>query len=150
MEKTFVMIKPDGVQRRLIGEIISRFEKAGIKIVAMKFLSVSKEMAEKHYAIHKGKPFYESLISYITSGPVCTMVLEGNNVVERVRKMVGATDPGEAMPGTIRGDYAQEIGRNIVHASDSSRTAQQEIALWFSERDIIDYTLTDEKWLFEE
>ena len=150
MEKTFVMIKPDGVQRRLIGEIISRFEKAGIKIVAMKFLSVSKEMAEKHYAIHKGKPFYESLISYITSGPVCAMVLEGNNVVERVRKMVGATDPGEAMPGTIRGDYAQEIGRNIVHASDSSRTAQQEIALWFSERDIIDYTLTDEKWLFEE
>ncbi|KAA0003867.1 MAG: nucleoside-diphosphate kinase [Thermoplasmata archaeon] len=149
MERTFVMIKPDGVQRRLIGEIISRFEKVGIKIVAMKFISVSKEMAERHYAIHKGKPFYESLISYITSGPVVVMILEGNNVIERVRKMVGATDPNDAMPGTIRGDYAQEIGRNIVHASDSLKTAQQEIKLWFSKEEIIEYALTDEKWLFE-
>ncbi len=144
-----MMIKPDGVQRRLMGEIISRFEKAGIKIVAMKFLSVSREMAERHYAIHKGKRFYESLIAYITSGPVLIMILEGSNVIERVRKMVGATDPNEALSGTIRGDYAQEIGRNIVHASDSPKTAQQEIALWFSEKEIIDYALTDEKWLFE-
>ncbi len=149
MEKTFVMIKPDGIQRRLIGDIIARFEKAGIKIVAMKFLMVSKKMAEKHYAIHKGKPFYDGLIKYITSGPVVAMVLEGNNVIERVRKMVGATDPKDAMPGTIRGDYAQEIGRNIVHASDSLKTAQHEIKLWFSKEEIVDYSLTDEKWLFE-
>jgi len=149
MEKTFVMIKPDGIQRRLVGNIIARFEKAGIKIVAMKFLRISKKMAEKHYAIHKGKPFYDGLIKYITSGPVLAMVLEGNNVIERVRKMVGATDPKDAMPGTIRGDYAQEIGRNIVHASDSLKTAQHEIKLWFNEEEIVDYSLTDEKWLFE-
>ncbi|RLF46018.1 MAG: nucleoside-diphosphate kinase, partial [Thermoplasmata archaeon] len=107
MERTFVMIKPDGVQRRLVGKIIERFEEAGIKIVAMKFLSVSKELAEKHYAIHKGKPFYDGLIEFITSGPVVAMILEGKNVIDRVRTMAGPTDPNEAMPGTIRGDYAQ-------------------------------------------
>ena len=144
-----MMIKPDGVQRRLMGEIISRFEKGGIKIVAMKFLSVSREMAERHYAIHKGKKFYENLIAYITSGPVLVMILEGNNVIKKVRKMVGATDPNEAESGTIRGAYAQEIGRNIVHASDSPETAQQEIALWFREKEVVMHTRTDEKWLFE-
>ena len=109
MERTFVMIKPDGVQRRLIGRVIQRFEEAGLKIVAMKFMAVSKELAEKHYEVHKGKPFYEGLIKYITSGPVVAMVIEGMNVIERVRNMVGATDPQKAMPGTIRGDFSSSI-----------------------------------------
>ncbi|MEA2054561.1 MAG: nucleoside-diphosphate kinase [Candidatus Thermoplasmatota archaeon] len=148
-ERTFVMVKPDGVQRRLAGKIIERFEGAGLKIAAIKFMSVSKELAEKHYAIHKGKPFYDGLIEYITSGPVLAMVLEGNNVIGRVRAMVGSTNPDEAMPGTIRGDYAQEIGRNIVHASDSEEMAKHEIALWFSPQEIISYKMTDEDWLFE-
>jgi len=137
IERTFVMIKPDGVQRRLVGKIIERFERAGIKIVAMKFLSVSKELAEKHYAIHKGKPFYDGLIEYITSG-----------VIDRVRTMVGPTDPNEAMPGTIRGDYAQETRKNIVHASDSKETAKHEIALWFSPDELISYKMSDDEWLF--
>lgn len=147
IERTFVMIKPDGVQRRLVGKIIGRFEEAGIKIVAMKFLSVSKELAEKHYAIHKGKPFYDGLIEFITSGPVVAMILEGKNVIDRVRTMAGPTDPNEAMPGTIRGDYAQETRKNIVHASDSRETAEHEISLWFSPDEIISYKMSDEKWL---
>jgi len=148
MERTFVMIKPDGVQRRLVGKIIERFERAGMKIIAMKFLSVSDEMAERHYAVHKEKPFYEGLIEYITSGPVVAMVLEGNNAIDRVRAMVGSTNPSEAMPGTIRGDYAQETRKNIVHASDSKETAEHEIELWFSPDEIISYKMSDDKWLF--
>jgi len=149
MERTFVMIKPDGIQRRLVGRILQKFEDAGIKIVAMKFLKVSRELAEKHYEIHKGKKFYKSLIEYITSSPVLAMVLEGENVVERVRKMVGATNPMDAMPGTIRGDFCQNIGRNIIHASDGKETASKEISLWFSENEIISYKMDDEKWLYE-
>ncbi len=149
MERTFVMIKPDGVQRRLIGKILQRFEEAGLKIVAMKFLKVTQELAEKHYEIHKGKPFYESLIKYITSGPVLAMVIEGQNAIERIRKMVGATDPQKAMPGTIRGDFCQHIGRNIIHASDAKETAEKEINLWFNKDEIIDYKMDDEKWLYE-
>ena len=149
MERTFVMIKPDGIQRRLVGRILQRFEDAGIKIVAMKFLKVSRELAEKHYEIHKGKKFYESLIKYITSSPVLAMVLEGENVIERVRKMVGATNPMEAMPGTIRGDFCQNIGRNIIHASDGKETARKEISLWFSDDEIISYEMDDERWLYE-
>ena len=149
MERTFVMIKPDGVQRRLVGKIIQRFEQAGLKIVAMKFLSVSKQLAEKHYEVHKGKPFYEGLIKYITSGPVVAMVVEGMNVIERVRNLVGVTDPQKAMPGTIRGDFAQHIGRNIIHASDSKETAEKEIKLWFSKDEIIDYKMSDEEWIYE-
>lgn len=148
-ERTFVMVKPDGVQRRLAGKIIARFEQVGLKIVALKFMSVSRRLAERHYAVHKGKPFYQGLIDYITSGPVLAMVLEGNNVISRVRTMVGATDPGQASPGTIRGDYAQEIGRNIVHASDSPETAQKEIGLWFLPEEIVDYEMSDRTWLFE-
>jgi len=150
MQHTFVMVKPDGVQRRLAGRIIARFEQAGISIAAMKFMSVSRELAQRHYAVHKGKPFYESLIDYITSGPVLAMVLEGDSVIERVRRMVGATDPQEAEPGTIRGDYAQDIGRNIVHASDSPETARDEIALWFDDDEIVDYEMTDHCWLHGE
>lgn len=149
MERTFVMIKPDGVQRRLVGKIIERFERAGLKIVAMKFIEVSKEMAEKHYEIHKGKPFYEGLIKYITSSPVVAMVIEGENVIERVRTLVGSTDPQKAMPGTIRGDFCQHIGRNIIHASDGEETAEKEIALWFSDDEIVDYSMDDERWVYE-
>ncbi len=149
MERTFVMIKPDGVQRRLIGKILQRFEESGLKIVAMKFLKVSQEMAEKHYEVHQGKPFYESLIKYITSGPVVAMVIEGQNAIERVRKMVGATDPQKAMPGTIRGDFCQHIGRNVIHASDAKETAEKEISLWFSDDEIVSYAMDDEKWIYE-
>lgn len=148
-ERTFVMIKPDGVQRRLIGKVLQRIEESGLKIVAMKFLRVSTKMAERHYEIHKGKPFYEGLIKYITSGPVVAMVVEGENAIENIRKMVGATDPKKAQPGTIRGDYAQHIGRNIIHASDGKETARKEIALWFKEDEIIDYSIDDEKWIYE-
>jgi len=149
MERTFVMIKPDGVQRRLIGKVIERLEQSGLKIVAMKFLHVSKELAEKHYEVHKGKPFYDGLIKYITSGPVVAMVIEGMNAIERIRNLVGVTDPQKAMPGTIRGDFAQHIGRNIIHASDAKETAEKEIKLWFSEDEIIDYEIIDESWVYE-
>ncbi|RLF55132.1 MAG: nucleoside-diphosphate kinase [Thermoplasmata archaeon] len=148
-ERTFVMIKPDAVQRGLIGEIISRFERRGIKIVAMKMLKVDRDLAEKHYAVHRGKPFFEPTVRYITSSPVVAMVLEGYRVIEMVRKMVGKTDPQDAEPGTIRGDLAQFIGRNLVHASDSKETADFEINLWFSKDELCDYKRIDEDWLTE-
>ena len=149
MDRTFVMIKPDGVQRRLVGKIIERFEQAGLKIVAMKFMAVPMKLAEKHYEVHKGKPFYEGLIKYITSGPVVAMVMEGENVIERVRTLVGTTDPQKAAPGTIRGDFCQHIGRNAIHASDGKETAEKEIALWFGDDEIVDYNMDDEKWVYE-
>ena len=148
-EQTFVMIKPDAVQRGLIGSIIHRLEQKGIKIVAMKLVSVNRELAEKHYAIHKGKPFFEPTVSYITSSPVVAMVLEGINAIEMVRNMMGKTDPQKAEPGTIRGDYGQFIGRNIVHGSDSPETAKFEINLWFTPKELANYTRIDEKWLSE-
>jgi len=148
-EKTFVMIKPDGVQRGVIGDIISRFEKKGLKIVAMKFVSVSKELAEKHYGIHKGKPFFKPTVDYITSSPVLAMVLEGNNAINTVRTMMGKTNPQEAAMGTIRGDFGQFIGRNIVHGSDGPDTAEFEINLWFKPEEITSYTRIDEAWLTE-
>lgn len=148
-ERTFVMIKPDAVQRGLIGEIISRFEKKGIKIVAMKMVSVDRELAEKHYSVHKGKPFFEPTVKFIMSSPVVAMVLEGYNVIEMVRKMVGKTNPQDADPGTIRGDYGQHIGRNIIHASDGKETAEYEINLWFNEEEICEYKRIDEEWLTE-
>ena len=149
-EQTFVMIKPDGVQRGLIGNILHRFEKRGIKIVALKMVTVSKKLAEQHYGVHKGKPFFEPTVQYITSSPVVAMVLEGNNVIEIVRSMMGKTNPQEAAPGTIRGDYGQFIGRNIVHGSDSAKTATFEINLWFTPEELASYTRIDEKWLVEE
>ena len=148
-ERTFVMLKPDAIQRKLIGKIILRFEKKGIKIVAMKMVSVSKELAEKHYGIHKGKPFFEPTVKYITSSPVVAMVLEGENVINMVRGMMGKTNPQEASPGTIRGDYGQFIGRNIVHGSDGPDTAEFEINLWFKPEEISEYTRIDETWLTE-
>ena len=148
-ERTFVMIKPDAVQRGLIGEIIRRFEQKGIKIGAMKMVSVSKELAEKHYGIHKGKPFFEPTVKYIMSSPVVAMVLEGINAIEMVREMMGKTDPQKADIGTIRGDFGQFIGRNIVHGSDGPDTAEFEINLWFKPEEISSYTRIDEEWLTE-
>jgi len=148
-ERTFVMIKPDGVQRGLIGDIVSRFEKKGVKIVAMKLVAVSRDLAEKHYGVHRGKPFFEPTVKYITSSPVVAMVLEGNNVIEMVRGMMGKTDPQQAAMGTIRGDFGQFIGRNIVHGSDGPETAEFEINLWFKPRELAEYKRIDEDWLTE-
>ncbi len=148
-ERTLVLIKPDGVHRGLIGRIISRFEEKGLKIVAMKMLHLTKDKAEEHYAQHRGKPFFDGLINYITSAPIVAMVVEGKNVVACIRKMVGATNPQEAEPGTIRFDFAMDIGRNIIHASDSPDTAEREIKLFFDESEIFDYKRIDEEWVYE-
>jgi len=148
-ERTFVMVKPDGVQRGLVGNIVSRFEKKGIKIVAMKMVSVDRKLAEKHYSVHKGKSFFEPTVKYIISSPVVAMVLEGENVINLVRGMMGKTNPQEADMGTIRGDFAQFIGRNIVHGSDGPDTAKFEINLWFKPEELSDYKKIDEDWLKE-
>ncbi len=149
MERTLVLVKPDGVQRGLIGEIISRFERTGLKLVALKMLQMDREMAEKHYAIHQGKPFFEGLVSFITSSPLIAAVFEGKSAVEVVRKMMGATDPVKAAPGTIRGDLALDIGRNVVHGSDSLENAQKEISLFFSPPEIVSYERQVEPWIRE-
>jgi len=148
-ERTFVMIKPDAVQRGLVGDIISRFEQKGVKLVAMKLVSVSRELAEKHYGIHRGKPFFEPTVKYITSSPVVAMILEGNNAIDMVRGMMGATDPQKADVGTIRGDFGQFIGKNIVHGSDGPDTAEFEMNLWFKPMEIANYIRIDEGWLSE-
>lgn len=148
MERTFVIIKPDAVQRGLIGEIVARFERRGLKIVAMQFMQVSEELARKHYAVHEGKPFFNGLIDYIVSAPVVALVLEGTGAVAVVRKMMGATKPGEAEPGTIRADFGLEIGRNLVHGSDGLETAASEIALWFGE-DLVAWRRANDPWIFE-
>ncbi|NHW23581.1 MAG: nucleoside-diphosphate kinase [Archaeoglobales archaeon] len=149
MERTFVMVKPDGVQRGLVGEIISRLERKGLKIVAMKMLRISKELAQEHYAEHRAKPFFSSLVGYITSAPVVAMVVEGKNAVKVVRKLVGATNPSEAEPGTIRGDFGLDLGRNVVHASDSVMSADREIRLFFREEEILDYERESDVWIYE-
>jgi len=149
MERTYVMIKPDGVQRNLIGEIITRFEKKGFKIVGLKLLQLDRIMAEKHYAEHVGKGFFEGLVQYITSGPVVAMVLEGKDVVATVRAMNGATNPANAAPGTVRGDYAIEVGRNVIHASDSVESATREIAIYFTTEELISYSKATDSWLYE-
>lgn len=138
MNRTFAMVKPDGVEKGLVGEIISRFEKKGLKIVALKIMKITPELAEKHYGEHKGKPFFSDLVNFITSGPVAAMVLEGENVIPTVRTMMGATDPKDAAPGTIRGDYALTIDENIIHGSDSPESAIREIDLFFKEEEIVD------------
>lgn len=148
MERTFVMVKPDGVQRGLIGEIISRLERRGLKLVAMKMVQVDESLARRHYAVHEGKPFFEGLIRYITSAPVVAMVVEGANAVAAVRQTVGATKPFEAAPGSIRADFALEIGRNLVHASDAPETAAAEIALWFGDA-LIEWQRSVDAWIFE-
>lgn len=149
MERTLVLIKPDGVQRGLIGEIVSRLEKRGLKLVAAKFMPVSRQLAEKHYEIHRGKPFYEGLINYITSAPVLAMVWEGPLAIAAVRQTMGSTRPTEAAPGSVRHDYALEIGRNLTHASDAPQTALQEINTWFSPEEISSWERSSDPWIFE-
>lgn len=149
MERTLVLIKPDGVQRQLIGPIITRLEGRGLKIVAMKLIQVSQDLARRHYAIHEGKPFFEPLISYITSAPVVAMVVEGPRAIEATRNTMGATNPVNATSGTIRADYALEIGRNLVHGSDGPDTAATEIALWFDEGEILTYQRDVDRWILE-
>jgi nucleoside-diphosphate kinase len=149
IERTFVMLKPDAVQRGLIGEIIERFERCGLTIVAMKLMQISPELAAQHYAEHEGKPFYNKLLDYITSGPVVPMIVEGTNAVEFVRKLVGATDPQESAPGTIRADYAQEVGRNIIHGSDSPASAEREMRLFFTDSELVTFTRIDGPWVHE-
>ena len=149
-QRTFTMLKPDAVKRRLTGEILTRFEKRGLKVIAAKTLMISEDLAKTHYGEHSDKPFFNDLISYITSGPVFAMVLEGDDVISLVRKMVGATNPKEADFGTIRGDYGIDTGRNIVHASDSEESAQREINLFFDETEFCDYELPDEDIIYEE
>ena len=139
MEKTFAMIKTDAVQRGLAGTIISRYEAKGLRIAAMKIMQVTDELARQHYAEHVNKPFFPGLLSYITSGPVVALVLEGKNAVAEVRKLNGATNPLEAACGTIRGDFAQEVGRNVVHGSDSVESAAREIAIYFDEKEVLGY-----------
>ncbi|WP_079932626.1 nucleoside-diphosphate kinase [Carboxydocella sp. ULO1] len=149
MERTFVMIKPDGVQRNLVGEILARYEKKGYKLLAMKLMRVTEELAHQHYAEHVGKPFFPGLVEYITSGPVVALVLGGKGVVVGVRAMNGATNPANAAPGTIRGDYGIEVGRNVVHASDSVESAEREIAIYFKEEEILAYEKNVDAWLYE-
>ncbi|MGQ9807368.1 MAG: nucleoside-diphosphate kinase [Armatimonadota bacterium] len=138
MQRTFVMIKPDAVERRLVGEIIGRFERRGLRLVGMKLQTVSRDLAERHYAVHKDKPFFGELVDFITSGPVVAMVWEGEDAVRLVRTMMGALKPEEALPGTIRGDFTTSIQTNLVHGSDSPETADSEVALWFAEGELLD------------
>ncbi len=149
IERTFALVKPDGVQRGLVGGIVRRFERRGLKLVALKMLTVSRPLAEAYYAEHKGKGFYDGLIRYITSGPAVAMVLEGDDAVAVARQMMGATDPKKAGPGTIRGDFGQQIGRNVIHGSDSAESAKREIALFFTAAELQAYARVDAAWLFE-
>ncbi|MGZ0053215.1 nucleoside-diphosphate kinase [Brevibacillus gelatini] len=147
MEKTFLMVKPDGVQRNLIGEIVSRFEKKGYQLVGAKLMNVSRELAEKHYAEHKERPFFGELVDFITSGPVFAMVWQGNNVIATARAMMGKTNPLDAAAGTIRGDFATSVGMNIIHGSDSPESAEREIGLWFSADEVLSYEKTIQRWI---
>ena len=149
MERSLVLVKPDGVQRALIGEVISRLERRGLRLVAARFLHVSRDLAETHYAIHKGKPFYDGLISYITSAPVMAMVWEGPNAVAAIRQTMGATRPTEAAPGSLRHDFALEVGRNLTHASDSVENGEKEVALWFTKSELVEWKRDVDRWVFE-
>ncbi|MCB8917842.1 MAG: nucleoside-diphosphate kinase [Ardenticatenaceae bacterium] len=149
MQRTLILVKPDGVQRSLIGQIISRFEQRGLKLVGMKFLQMSQALAEQHYAVHAARPFYQSLVSYITSGPVVAMVWEGKDAIAAARSTMGATNPVAAAPGTIRGDLGMEIGRNLVHGSDSPENAEKEVNLFFSEAELVAWARSADPWIRE-
>ncbi len=149
MERTLILVKPDGVQRGLIGEIITRFERRGLKLIGMKFMQMSQELAETHYGIHKGRPFYDSLVEYITSGPIVAMVWEGNNAVAAARATIGATNPVEATAGSIRGDFGMEIGRNLVHGSDSPENGIKETNIFFTPEELVDWQRDSDKWIRE-
>lgn len=149
MERTLVLVKPDGVQRGLIGEIISRLERRGLRMMSARFMQVSRELAERHYAVHQGKPFYDGLIAYITSAPVMAMVWDGPNAIAAVRQTMGSTRPTEAAPGSIRHDLALTVGRNLTHASDSLETAAAEVALWFKPADLVEWPRDLDRWLYD-
>jgi nucleoside-diphosphate kinase len=149
MEQTLILVKPDGVQRGLIGAIIERFERRGLKLAGMKFIQMSRELAEEHYAVHRERPFYQSLVTYITSGPVVAMVWLGKDAVAAARATVGATNPAAAAPGTIRGDLAMEIGRNLVHGSDSVENAGKEVSLFFQADELVDWNRHSDGWIQE-
>lgn len=149
MERTFIMIKPDGVQRNLVGEIVKRFEQKGFTLAGLKLMQVSRELAEKHYDVHKERPFFNGLVEFIVSSPVVAMVWQGEGVVASARKLIGATDPLAAEPGTIRGDFGIDIGRNIIHGSDAIETAQREITLWFGDDEICAWENAMKSWLKE-
>ena len=149
MERTLVIIKPDAVQRGLVGEIVGRFEQRGLKIVGMKLIQIDEALARRHYSVHEGKPFFAGLIKYITSAPVVVMVIEGNRAIEMVRHTMGATNPLNAAPGTIRADLATDIGRNLVHGSDGPETAAREIALFFGENELVPWQRDTDRWIFE-
>ena len=147
MQRTLILLKPDCVHRRLIGSILQRFEQKGLRLVGLKFLQPSRELAEKHYAVHKGKPFYESLLSFLTAGPSVALVLEGREAVAAARNLMGATDGVKAPPGTIRGDFAISVQNNLVHGSDSPENAAAEIALWFRPEELVAYPPVDQAWI---
>ena len=149
-ERTLAIIKPDCIQRHLAGEVIGRFEKKGLKLVAAKFIQISQEPARQLYAVHRGKPFFEELVKFISSAPVLVMVWEAEGVIDMVRKMIGATFGCDAEPGTIRGDFGCSKGYNLVHGSDSAESAEREIKLFFRPDEIVDYKLTDAGWLYGE
>lgn len=149
MERTLILVKPDGVQRNLIGEIISRFERRGLKLIGMKFMQMSQSLAEKHYAVHKERPFFNDLVAYITSGPIVAMVWEGNDAINAARATIGATKPVDASPGTIRGDFGMEIGRNLVHGSDSPENGLKEASLFFREDELVSWKRDLERWIVE-
>jgi nucleoside-diphosphate kinase len=146
-ERTLVLIKPDGVQRQLVGRILTRYEERGLKIVGLKLVQVDRGLAERHYAIHKGKPFFEGLVAFITSAPLVVLALEGPDAISLVRTMNGATSPAEATPGTVRGDLAVEMGQNLVHASDGPETAETELALWFRPEELLTYEREVDRWV---
>lgn len=146
MERTYLMVKPDGVQRNLVGEVVSRFEKKGYQLVGAKLVTITKEMAETHYAEHKERPFFGELVDFITSGPVFAMVWEGENVISTARKMMGATNPADATSGTIRGDFAAKLSMNVIHGSDSPESAEREIGIFFKDGELINYEKTIGVW----
>jgi nucleoside-diphosphate kinase len=147
-ERTLIIIKPDGVQRRLTGRIIARFEQKGFKLIAAKVIQITEDLARKHYAVHKGKPFFEGVVKYLASSPVLVTVWQGEGVIETTRKMIGATFGYQAEPGTIRGDFSCSRGYNLVHGADSPASAEYEIALYFKPEEILNYEFVDEKWLY--
>lgn len=149
MERTYLMVKPDGVQRGLVGQIISRFEQRGYKIVGLKMMQISRTVAEKHYGEHVGKPFFNDLVDFITSGPVVAMVVEGKEVVATARTMMGVTNPLKASPGTIRGNFGVDVGRNVIHGSDSLESANREIGIFFLPEELVDYGRALESWIYE-
>lgn len=149
MERSLIILKPDAVQRGLVGDILTRFERRGLKIAALKFIRIDEELARRHYAVHEGKPFFGPLVQYITSGPVVVFAVVGHGVIETVRKMVGATNPSRAEPGTIRGDFGLEVGRNLIHASDSPENGMLEVSLFFSPNEVIEWQRSNDIWIHE-